>query len=65
MKFQKLLKKPVTLVGGGPVGLCAALFLEKFGIDYALIERRTDKFSHPAAHLINLRSMEVLSELQI
>ena len=45
--------------------MTAALFLEKLGIDYALIERRFDKMSHPAAHLLNLRTMESLTELNI
>ncbi|EGR34294.1 hypothetical protein IMG5_017220 [Ichthyophthirius multifiliis] len=54
----------VAIVGAGPVGLAASLYMQKFGLSYALIEKSTQFISHPAAHLINLRSMEVLSELK-
>ena len=45
--------------------MVASLFCEKYGIDYALIEKNTTLRSHPAAHLINLRSMEILNELKL
>jgi 2-polyprenyl-6-methoxyphenol hydroxylase-like FAD-dependent oxidoreductase len=62
--MQKL-KTKVAIIGAGPIGLTAALFLEKFNIDYKLIERNHNIMQHPAAHLINLRSMEIMKELNI
>lgn len=43
--------------------MTAALFMEKLGLSYALIERNKTLMSHPAAHLLNLRTMETLAEL--
>lgn len=58
-----MLHRNVGIVGGGPVGLATALFMEKMGLSYTLIERNKSLISHPAAHLLNLRTMETLSEL--
>jgi len=47
------------VVGAGPVGLTAALLLNKAGIRTALVERRCAPIGHPAGHVINPRSMEI------
>lgn len=59
-----MIKKNIAIVGAGPVGLAASMYMEKFGFSYALIERNKSFISHPAAHLLNLRSMETLSEIR-
>jgi len=41
------------------------LLLKKHKIDFTLIEKKADKSSHPSAHLINLRSMEIMTELNL
>jgi 2-polyprenyl-6-methoxyphenol hydroxylase-like FAD-dependent oxidoreductase len=33
----------VAIIGAGPVGLVASLFLQKYGFDYSLIEKRVEK----------------------
>ncbi|KRX06856.1 hypothetical protein PPERSA_11501 [Pseudocohnilembus persalinus] len=62
---QKIIKSQVSIVGAGPVGLIAAHLLEKAGISYNLIEKQNHLGAHPAAHLINLRSNEILSEINL
>ena len=49
----------VLVVGAGPVGLLTSLLLEKLGIDYQLIERRSDLHAAPQAHVISSRSLEI------
>jgi 2,4-dichlorophenol 6-monooxygenase len=49
----------VTIVGAGATGCTLALLLSRYGIPSTLIERRTDVFNHPAAHVINARSQEI------
>lgn len=59
-----MIRKNIAIIGAGPVGLAASMYMEKFGLDYALIERNKSFISHPAAHLLNLRTMETLSEIK-
>lgn len=56
------IKTPVCIVGGGPTGLLLSLLLSQYNIASTLIERRTPAqiHSHPQAHYINIRSMEIL-----
>jgi 2-polyprenyl-6-methoxyphenol hydroxylase-like FAD-dependent oxidoreductase len=55
-------KKPrVLVVGGGPVGLATAFMLEKlYNVPTRVVERQKSPTSHPQAHFVNLRTMEVL-----
>jgi 2,4-dichlorophenol 6-monooxygenase len=50
---------PVLIVGAGPVGLMAAVLLDRLGIDARIIERRATPQSAPAAHAVNARTLEI------
>ena len=62
MTLASRLQKPrVLVVGGGPVGLATAYMLEKlYDIPTRVVERQRRPTSHPQAHFLNLRTMEVL-----
>lgn len=51
---------PVAIVGAGPAGLTLSTLLSKFGVPSILLERSPALPTHPQAHFINLRSMEIL-----
>ncbi|MDC3980737.1 FAD-dependent monooxygenase [Polyangium jinanense] len=54
---------PVLIIGAGPSGMVSALCLAKRGIDCILIERRQGLDTHPKAHELSARSIEILHEL--
>jgi 2-polyprenyl-6-methoxyphenol hydroxylase-like FAD-dependent oxidoreductase len=49
----------VLVVGAGPVGLTAALLLERLGCSVRVMERRDGPQRAPAAHVVNARTFEV------
>lgn len=51
---------PVLIVGGGPTGLTLSVLLSRFGVDSLLVERAATTSDHPQAHVVNVRSMEIL-----
>ena len=55
----------MLIVGGGPVGLTAALCLAKFGISSIVAERDPGTSSAPKARAVNTRSMEIFRELGV
>ena len=61
--FKKSTHFPVLIVGGGLVGLSAALFLSRHNIPYLLIERHKKTAIHPRARGFNFRTMELYRDL--
>ena len=55
----------VLIVGAGPSGCTLALLLARAGIHATLIEQNTDPQQHPAACILNTRTMEVFREIGI
>ena len=53
---------PVTIVGGGPVGLFLSNLLSSFQVPSVLVESKPLEscFLHPQAHFLNTRTMEIL-----
>ena len=54
---------PVLIVGAGPVGLSAGLFLNRLGIGHRIIERRPGQQRAPAAHVVNGRTFEIWRQM--
>lgn len=55
----------IIIVGAGPTGATLALLLARYGIASVLMERRQQPQSHPAASILNTRSMEIFRELGV
>ena len=53
---------PVLIVGGGTAGLSASLMLSRLGIRSLLVEQHPGTSDLPKAHIVNLRTMEVLAQ---
>ena len=53
----------VLIVGAGPAGATAALLLAEHGIDTLVVERRVTPSTHPAAHVLSTRTLEIFREL--
>ncbi|CAN0429777.1 unnamed protein product, partial [Scytosiphon promiscuus] len=51
---------PVAIVGAGPAGLTMSCLLSQFGVPSVLLEKAPALPTHPQAHFINLRSMEIM-----
>ncbi|WCT05761.1 FAD-dependent monooxygenase [Rhodococcus qingshengii] len=50
---------PVVNVGAGPAGATAALLLAARGIPSVILDRRTTPLFHPAAHVVNARTLKI------
>ncbi|CAK9785110.1 hypothetical protein CC85DRAFT_284202 [Cutaneotrichosporon oleaginosum] len=61
LEFNSSPPKPIIIVGGGPVGLAAALELTRFNIPVVLIEQHKGVAWHPKTRNFNTRTMEIAS----
>lgn len=52
----------VLIVGGGPVGMAMAVLMERFEIEYLLVERSDGVTDHPKARGCNTRTMELFRQ---
>lgn len=52
----------LLIVGGGPVGMAMAVLLERFAIDYVLVERAQGVTDHPKARGCDIRTMELFRQ---
>lgn len=55
----------VLIVGAGPTGCTLALLLARAGIPSTIIERHAEPQQHPAACILNTRTMEVFREIGV
>ncbi|WP_113700517.1 FAD-dependent monooxygenase [Nonomuraea lactucae] len=54
-----MIRTGLLVVGGGPVGLSAALLAHRFGLSCVLVERRPEVAPHPKARGVRNRAMEL------
>ncbi len=60
-----MLSTQVLIIGAGPVGLFAAISLNRLGISCALAERRLERLDAPKAHAVNPRTLELCQRFGI
>lgn len=63
--MSESLDTDVLIVGAGPTGMVAALALAQRGVRSTIVDRRTTITTHPKAHEISSRSLEILLDLGI
>ena len=60
---MKQIDVPVLIVGSGPTGLSAALFLGRYGIRSLIVTRAPWVADTPRAHITNQRTMEIMRDV--
>jgi 2-polyprenyl-6-methoxyphenol hydroxylase-like FAD-dependent oxidoreductase len=58
-----MIKTPVLIAGGGPVGMTLARTLASFGVRCKLVERQLSTTKHPKMDITNGRSMELFRRI--
>ena len=53
----------VLIIGGGPAGMVSAIYLDLLGISSIVLERQFEISTHPKAHELSARSIEILCQL--
>ena len=61
--MSKVIDTDVLVVGAGPAGASAGLFLAKYGIRTLVISRHRGTAETPRAHIVNQRTMEVMRDV--
>jgi 2,4-dichlorophenol 6-monooxygenase len=59
------LQTDVLIIGGGPTGMVAALGLARLGVRCVVLERQSGLSTHPKAHELSGRSLEILAALGV
>jgi 2,4-dichlorophenol 6-monooxygenase len=59
------LNVPVLIAGGGGAGLTTSMLLSTMGIDSLLVNARPATSALPKAHVLNQRTMEILSDVGV
>lgn len=54
--------EPVVIVGAGAAGCTMALLLARYGVPSTVVDQRTDTRLHPAAHVVNARTLEIWNQ---
>ncbi|OPX08740.1 FAD-dependent monooxygenase, partial [Mycobacterium sp. AT1] len=54
--------EPVVIVGAGAAGCTLALLLARYGIPSTIVDHRTEARLHPAAHVVNARTLEIWNQ---
>ena len=62
-KNSDIVTTDVLIVGSGPAGSSAALFLSTHGIDNIMITKYRWTANTPRAHITNQRTMEIIRDL--
>ncbi|MCE3555415.1 FAD-dependent monooxygenase [Pseudonocardia sp. RS11V-5] len=65
MSEQTVLTTDVLVVGSGPAGASAALFLATYGVDHIVITKYRWTANTPRAHITNQRTVEILRDMRI
>ncbi|CAG9465106.1 unnamed protein product [Pedinophyceae sp. YPF-701] len=55
---------PVVIAGAGPTGLALSGLLSGYGVPSVVLEAKQAPSTHPAAHFVNNRTMEVLRHMR-
>jgi len=61
--MSRVVETDVLVVGAGPAGASAGLFLAKHGIKTLVISRHRGTAETPRAHIVNQRTMEVMRDV--